>query len=675
MKSALTILFVACSITHAASTADWIIETPQEFISAGRFQAGSAGHDLVVVDKATGLARIGVNSGTDITWSERATGLAGITGFTTLRHGGIDSLVATSAPWNAIQYIPGDGPPQTFTSPAAGPQSLVRLSTGHTAGFIIEDALAFTALDGFRMGAVDSAGSTGFSTALTSMHHQAQFIPISPLPSIPVMISVREDRLRVDTMDRSGSQSAMAVGDAHPAGLHWTAAKKTLIYSVAKDGATLFQHRIASATHLGWWRPVSLSSTASHALPDTVLTLDTIPWSDATQPNLDSLIAIRFTNTPDLLHLFRVWDQPTPTISEVMTIPLQTGHEFAGLVAAGNDFLLLSGPGGRTQSWRRFTQPAAGALPAEIASGTLPVLRSRAAHPNIFIFNQHPLLTGNAMLVSSQSQLDWTIINDLESTGESDFGATSGLGDPQPINVNAAGGVPIGNQLLDSASIAGTGPVGGTMRATVTFHPEAGPYAALDPGEGFPIRFRSSASAPIIAFRIGDGNWETYTETNPPELTAHATVSAYAIDTLTGMRSMLASGSYTFSPLPPATPASAIDADLNGLSDAWERAFGITDPNADTDGDGFNAITEQNVGTDPLDPNSRPNGAAPAAAIAVASVQDGVITLVWPAGLADHVLETSHDLHIWTAVDPQPTSNTWSEPITDGQQFYRLHKP
>jgi hypothetical protein len=157
---------------------------------------------------------------------------------------------------------------------------------------------------------------------------------------------------------------------------------------------------------------------------------------------------------------------------------MQAGHEFAGLVAAGSDFILLSGPGGRVQSWSRFAQPAAGALPVEVASGTLPSLRSRAANPNIFIFNQDPLLTGNAVLISSKNQLDWTRVNDLESIGETDFGATTGLGDPQPITVNAGGGVPIGNQLLASASVAGTGPVGGLMRSTVTFYPEAGPYAA-----------------------------------------------------------------------------------------------------------------------------------------------------------------------------------------------------
>jgi hypothetical protein len=680
MKQATICLLASCSIAGAASTPDWIIETPLEFISAGRFQAGSSGDDLVVVDKATGLARIGLKSGADITWSEQATGMAGIAGFTTLRNGSIDALAATSSAWNAIQLVSPGAEPLALTSPFAGPQALVRLSTGHAAASTVEDALAFSDLaspPGYEvMGAVDAAGSSLFQAAAPGLPLQAQFITLSPAPAIPVLVSVRSHQLRIDPMDRSGfTAGGFDVGADHAAGLHWAAARSMLLYSVARDGTTLFQHRLANGSSGGWWQPLNVAQTTDHALPDTVLTLDTIPWADATETNLNSLVAIRLTSSPDLLRLFRVWDLPVPSITELMAIPMPAGQEFAGLVATGGDFILLSGPGGRVQSWSHFAQPAAGALPVEMASGTLPALRSRAAHPNIFIFNQDPLLSGNAVLISSQSRLDWTRVNELESIGETDFGATTGLGDPQSVTVNAPGGVPIGNQLLDSASVAGTGPVGGLMRATVTFYPEAGPYAALDAGEGFPIRFRSTAAEPIITYRIDSGNWETYDDANPPELTADATVSAHAIDTLTGARSLLATGTYTFAPLPPATPSPLVDANLDGLSDAWERAFGISDPNADTDGDGFNAITEHNSGTDPLDANSPAGGTPPAASIAIASVQNGIITLEWPAGLVGYVLESSTDLVTWTAVDPQPAASTWSEAISGGGKFYRLKKP
>jgi hypothetical protein len=266
-------------------------------------------------------------------------------------------------------------------------------------------------------------------------------------------------------------------------------------------------------------------------------------------------------------------------------------------------------------------------------------------------------------------------VTELASYGASDQGALSGLGSEQSITLNLPGGVPIGNQLLDSASVAGFGPLNGLMRVSVTFTPAPGTYAPLDVGEEFTVRLRSAATTASIQYRVADGPWTTYDDAVPPKLTASAPLSAFAIDGVTGTRSLLARGSYTFAPLPAATPAAAVDANHNGLSDAWERAFGITAPNSDDDGDGYNAITEQNYGTDPLDPGSHPGGnLVPEAKIAAATVQAGTITLAWPDGLVGYVLESSPNLVTWTPVNPQPIGNSWSEPISGAREFYRLRK-
>lgn len=679
MKHLLTLLFISTQFARAASSPDWITETPLEFIATGRFQTPSDGRDLVVVDKATGLARLGLKNGASITWTELPTGMSGITGFTTLRNGSIDALAAASSTWNAIQFIPGDGSPQTLTSPVIGPQALVRLSTGHAAAAIVEDVMAFSNLasppDTEVMGALDAAGALLFQLPTPALPQQAQFIPISPPNAIQVLISVRSNRLRIDVMNRAGTiTSGFDVGTTHAAGLHWAAARKRRLYSIAKDGTTLFQHRLSHGSSGGWSQPINVAQTTDHSLPDNVLSLDTVPWSDATEADLDSLVALRLTASPNVLRLYRVWDLPTPSLTELMTIPMPSGHEFAGLMADGDDFTLLSGPGGRAQSWKRFHQPAPGALPEEIASGSLPPLRKRGAHPNVFLFNQDPFLTSNAILTASQNRLDWTRFATLASFGEIDFGPVNGLGSEQSITVTAPGSVPVGNQLLDSASVAGFGPLQGLLRLAVTLQPPPGPYSALTSGVPFPVRFSTTTDA-AIHYRIGSGPWTAYSDDAPPKLTADSTVSSFAIDTTTGTRSLLATGSYTFAPLTPATPATAVDANTNGLSDAWERAFGITDPNADDDGDGFNAITEQNYGTDPLDAGSRPAGGnAPEAEIAAATVQAGQITLAWPDGLVGYILESSPDLLNWTPVNPQPIDNTWSEPITGPREFYRLRK-
>ena len=56
------------------------------------------------------------------------------------------------------------------------------------------------------------------------------------------------------------------------------------------------------------------------------------------------------------------------------------------------------------------------------------------------------------------------------------------------------------------------------------------------------------------------------------------------------------------------TASAAIDADNNGMSDVWQKRFGVGNlaPSADTDGDGASNIEEFLFATNPVDPESRP---------------------------------------------------------------------
>ncbi len=682
MKTTLPLLLLLAHSLTAATSPDWITETPLEFITTGRFQTPSAGTDLLVVDKATGLARIGLHTAGGIHWSEQSTGMAAVTGLTTLRHGAQDQIAVSSATWNAVQLVAAGGSPLTLTSPVIGPHGLVRLATGHAAGFPVDDILALSGLGDApavnQIGSLTDLGVSLFTVPTADLPVAAQSIPLSPATGIPMLVSSRGNVLRVDRMNRAGFVAGgFEVTGPHVAGIHWTAGPGEL-FSNAKDSLTLEQHRIASAPNApGFTVPTGVSLTTGHLLPELMAGLDAVPFVDPAYPALRCLVAIRFSSTPDVVHLYRFLDAPVAAAEELITLAMPVGEGFAGLISVGTDFLLLSGPGGRVKSWQRYAQPAPGQLPAVIGSGTLPALRARAANPNLFIYSQDPFLTNDAVLTGSRNHLDWTTLAEGLATGETDAGPASGLGSPQTITVNAPGGVPVGNQFLPSASVAGFGPVSGLQRPAVIFQPVPGAYAALDPGTTFAVTLQSATPGTQIHYRLPGGDiWTLYDPLAPPELGASGVLTAYTTDPGTGSHSPLATGAYAFAPLPPTLPATAIDADGNGLSDAWERAFGITDPNSDTDGDGFNALTEQNYGSDPLDAASHPpGGSSPVPSIAIAAIQAGVITLTWPGGLVGYILESSPDLHNWNPVEPQPLANTWSEPATGLRKFYRLRKP
>lgn len=119
-------------------------------------------------------------------------------------------------------------------------------------------------------------------------------------------------------------------------------------------------------------------------------------------------------------------------------------------------------------------------------------------------------------------------------------------------------------------------------------------------GVPFKIRFTTTAANnPAIQYRIGNGTWETYNGEDPPALTADASLSAFAIDGSTGARSAARQRQLHLCRSTARRTSVHRGCQLQWPQRCLERAFGITNPNADDDGDGYTAITEQNYGTDP----------------------------------------------------------------------------
>jgi hypothetical protein len=124
-----------------------------------------------------------------------------------------------------------------------------------------------------------------------------------------------------------------------------------------------------------------------------------------------------------------------------------------------------------------------------------------------------------------------------------------------------------------------------------------------------------------------------------------------------------------------------VDADADGLPDAWEKAFNATTPNGDIDGDGVSNLAEYQAGTDPRDPSS----IAPLPPLALTSSlvtisQTGYFRLEWSAALGNPILETNTGLTgTWTQVVSGIQLNgqtfRYETPVSGSKAFFRLRRP
>jgi hypothetical protein len=128
------------------------------------------------------------------------------------------------------------------------------------------------------------------------------------------------------------------------------------------------------------------------------------------------------------------------------------------------------------------------------------------------------------------------------------------------------------------------------------------------------------------------------------------------------------------------------DANSNGLPDAWEALYGVTDPNADEDGDDSNNLAEYRANTNPT------NAASTLRILLVESVYTGDIDLVWSsvggtryrvqysdgdAGGGPSGLFVDIPRFLYEEMDPAPYGEASLQNFTDmapasGARFYRV---
>ena len=383
-----------------------------------------------------------------------------------------------------------------------------------------------------------------------------------------------------------------------------------------------------------------------------------------------------------------------PTARQTMTAPNGMKYSLAGALGGG-DFTLLHGANGargNSTGWQHWRSD--GQRYNLVASGALPPYKAAQGRADVLLYGADPELSSDTPLLQSLRVGEWSdaaLLNNgvLSVTREGSRSSVLGLGNVTTSSVTLQGygsliPFPAVNQRSSLESAVVLSPPAPQPAAPITFSPAPGAYPLasnatltihITTTAGFPVLFRSNTGLP----------WTIYDPANPPAISTTTFFSAYVN---ANPPSPICSAAYIIGPAPALVPSSPVDANHNGLPDAWEQAFGLTDPNGDADGDGASNLQECLAGTDPLDPLSVPPTTNPTTITLIvrapgASAPVGTLCeIAWPSQATGAVLQTTTnvaDASSWSTA-PGGIFTVGSESVyyqpagtAQAEVFFRVH--
>jgi hypothetical protein len=688
-KVLLSCLLLGWTVVGATAQSSFVQENDVAF-----FASGSAGISVRVnlVDKASGQVRTGlVNSTTGvIAWEGSfASGVENVTGAALWRTSsgtGIDLLAVTSPLHNRIEM------PPTGTTDAVGYPV-----TGVVGPAVLAGLEPFSSSGShFVIGSVENGAPSPLKLSAYGVLNDVTGSVVAPdVPRAANRIRLKtgttargamifDGRLQVAFINGAGAVDFPAVfAVPEPSASRW-------IYGWFKNEITEPRSQILEFTpgensfRLNQvTEPVAGSFSFAQAVS-----------YDLGAP-LEQLTALQIPGSPRLVAVFadgtaRLYDFNGSAAPVLRASYSNLGGDYRfALTGGGSRLVFLTDSG-----WSVFDASGASPSALPLASGDLPALRPKSAAQNVFITQGEALADPAAVLVGGSQFDEW--VSDPATPGgqarplsaavnlrtERFIGETDGLAlavASRPVEAQGAGRFVLPNQHRLDASVASFGTSAGNLRPDVFFTPPPGAYAPAsgppgdtggDPPAAVTVRLSSSNGAAIF-YRTSAGQaWTAYDPASPLALDATLTVEARSAS------SAIRRGTYTIA-VPSLTVPEVADANLNGLADGWEQLFGQTDPNADPDGDGFNNLTEQNAGTDPLDGTSLPVGPPLSQINLTADLAPGggSFTLTWPANIGPVILQYSTNFTDWAPVNPQPAGNSYAASLDGNRGFYRLVRP
>ncbi|MBL9132869.1 MAG: hypothetical protein JNG86_16800, partial [Verrucomicrobiaceae bacterium] len=614
----LTAFFITTSLFATAPS----YETEREFTATGDFN-GDGNADVLIVDKTTGLYRIGYGTGLMTAPSFATSRATGVTEASSIAVGRLfgttaDSFAITAPAQNRVQILSPSGmgytEPKTVLSVGLAPEALCAIDITTGAAPTPEDDLA--AIIG---------GHPTFGYALSEIRSNAgtwNIIDTGNCPDGPLgvsnplhtavggttLVGVMRDLGATNTFEAYNptgvgfSTELSLTGLPDNAGfiaVPFQVPNMDMIFYVPGASAVMVRRIVTSGP--GW----TFSAPFNHTFGAPVAQI--VPVADPAGAKM----LVRFSS--GMLAIYG-YTSGVGFSAPVTLSPSGGSGVISGVVPSNgaSQFQVLYAPAPGQPSTTAISFANNGSGWTQTATTTLPVVNVYASYANVLLLSDMPFRSDNVSLLHSYKAGDWS---SSVSIGGGPFNvlaqiasfisSTQGIGAASPQNVGTAASATPGtaiNQQHMQFSIVNFDSTLGSSVEDISISPAAGSYST-----GIQLTFSGYSGGTTVYYRLGSsGSFTAYNPASPPWAFTDGTVYYYADKPGTGP-TPTKTAAYTFT-----TPPALQDRDGDGVPDFVEVDRGLDpDGGSDSDGDGFSDADEIAANSNPKNPLSKPANDAP----------------------------------------------------------------
>jgi hypothetical protein len=586
----------------------FVYETPDSLLTQPDLD-GDGVPDLVVVDRASGVVRPGLESGGTVWLEPVPGGIAGVTSMTSgpIENSGYDSIALVAPLANRVNLFAFTGDtlnrsPRSAFNEIFGLGEIAAIEEGNSGTPSTLDLIGFSGLfepsiPGVRdfltyNGSEMESYDPGFSLPDTSERGYQRLLLE---PGLSMLGFFLED---VDPGVDAFALVYAFDGNFELVALETVPAGAELIQA-SFDGSGEFQfvfHEPGSDRIICFAWGGGLNPVGDFGLNNPALRLYPYVSGGAV-----GLLALSMDASQLEFYTFDGFNPPT--LDSVFS-PSSGEPVSAALVREDESLVVFSGPegGDPNANAELFEFDGSEFVPAGDIS--IPSLSSVVGGSNVLLFGDTPFINPDAPLTGRLGSGVWTsavaVGADVEVESERFGGTAAGLQDPTYANL----GTPppdtsdaLINQVDADISLYDRSAAVGALPGNVTILPDPGTF-----NESVSVEFLPSDPGLDIFFRIlPAGGWQSGTGPSGPYFQTFSV--QYFAQAADGRRTPIQTASYTITEDP-----SDLDSDADGVPDYVEIDVGL-DPVAsgdDGDGDGFSDLIELLAGSDPADPGSVP---------------------------------------------------------------------